>query len=155
MTLLKESYQGSRGGSCFTKWLPAHKYSLNRPKKTEAKNTPKIAPSALSGDPSAVTAATNYSIFIKCPWVKLSELKRGFLHHKVAPRPQTQPELAKKCLAKITPKIACSPLSGDATVVTSVANHSILIKCPYVKVSGLKRGLLHHKVAPRPQMRPE
>ena len=66
----------------------ANKYVLNWPKTPPAKITPKIAHSALPGDPIAVTSVTNHSIFIKWPWVKLLELKRGFLHFKVAPRPQ-------------------------------------------------------------------
>ena len=54
----------------------------------------------------------------------------GFLHHKVSPRPQKQPELVKKpaYVAKITPKIAGSALSGGLTAVTSVTSHSNFIK---------------------------
>ena len=66
------------------------------PKIRPGKITLKIARSALSGDPTAGSLVTNHSIFNKWPWIKLLELKRGFLHHTQAPRPQIQPELAKK-----------------------------------------------------------
>ena len=66
--------------------------------------TPKIAYSAVSGDPTAVTSITKHSIFIKFTQVKLSGLKRGFLHHKVAPRPQSPPELSKTMPSKTHPQ---------------------------------------------------
>ena len=55
----------------------------------------KIAGSALPGDPIAGESVTNHFIFIRWPLVKILQLKRGFLHHKVAPGPQIWPELAK------------------------------------------------------------
>ena len=73
-------------------------------KKCPAKITPKIAHFALSGDPIAVTSAANNFVFIKWPWVKLSELKRGFLHHKVAPRPRKWPELVKNTPSQNPPQ---------------------------------------------------
>ena len=57
--------RAKEGGSYITKWLLEHKYSLNWPKQRLAKITPKIARFAMSGDPAAVTSATNHSIFIK------------------------------------------------------------------------------------------
>ena len=48
------------------------------------------------GDPTGVTSANNQSIFRKWFRVKLSGLQRGFLHHKVAPRSQKQPESTKE-----------------------------------------------------------
>ena len=63
----------------------------------------------------------------------LSELIRaeeGFLAHKVAPRPQIQPELAKKGPAKLNPKIAHSAQPGDPKAVIAATNHYIFIKWP-------------------------
>ena len=76
-------------------WLPDHENDLDWTKTCPAIITPKLARSALSRDPTAVTSATNHSIFTKWPWVTLLELKRRFLHHKVALRPHKWPELAK------------------------------------------------------------
>ena len=84
------------------KWLPDHKNDLDRPKPHPATITPKIAHSALSRDPIAVTSVTNHYVYA-LNW------------------PKTRP-------AKITPKIAHSVLAGDPTAVTSVTNHSIFIK---------------------------
>ena len=56
----------------------------------------KISRSALSGGAAGVTLATNHSVPFKWRYVKLSGLKRGFLHQKGASRPQNRPELAKK-----------------------------------------------------------
>ena len=65
-------------------------------KKHFAKTTPKIARSALSGDPTSVTSVTNHSILIESPQVKILGLKRGFIHHKAASWPQIHPESVKK-----------------------------------------------------------
>ena len=135
--------------------LPAKKIGLDWPKKRLAKITPKIAGSALSGDWTAATSATNHSGSIKWPSAKLSGLKTRFLHHKVAPRPQIRPELAKKRTAKITANIARSALSGYPTGITSVTNRSAFIERHYVELSSLKMGLLHHEVTPYPQIWPE
>ena len=56
---------------------------------------------------------------------------------------------------KIIPKMSCYALSGDLTGVTSVTNHSIFVKWPEVKLLGLKRGFLHHKMPLRPQIWPQ
>ena len=72
--------------------------------KTFSQNHPQIACFALSGDPTAVKLVTNHYIFIKWPQVKLSGRKRGVLHHKVAPRPQTRPESGKKLSSQIHPQ---------------------------------------------------
>ena len=122
--------------SCYltTKWC------LNFPNKCSAKITPEKACSALSGDPTAVTSVTNHPSFIRWPKVKFSELKRRFLHHKVAPWPQLRPEKATKTPSQNHPQIACFTLSGDQTAVTSVTNNSIFIKWPQAKLSGRKGG---------------
>ena len=80
-TRAQEGVLTSQSGSLTTKCC------LNWPTKRPAKITPKIALSALPRDPTAVTLVINHSFFIKRPQVKVSELKNGFLHHKVAPRP--------------------------------------------------------------------
>ena len=65
----------------------------------------KIARSALSRDLTAVTSATNHFIFIKWPYVsKVIRAKRGFSHHKVAPRSQIRPELAKITVSQNHPQ---------------------------------------------------
>ena len=87
--------RAQEGVSYITKFPCGHKNDLNWPKQHTVQNTPKIARFALSGDPPAVTSLTNDSIFNKFPQVKLLELKRGFLHHKVPLRTQKRPELAK------------------------------------------------------------
>ena len=79
--------------------------------------------------------------------INLNSAQKGFLHHKLAPQPQKWPELAKKT-PKITPEIACSVLSGDPTGVASANNHSIFSKESQVKLLGLKRGIIHQKMAP-------
>ena len=74
----------------------------------------------------------------------------GLLHHKVALRSQTWPELAKNTHSQSHPqlnwrkktrknisKTARSARSGDPKAVTWAANHSDLIKWPCVKVLGL------------------
>ena len=50
-----------------TKWLLDHKYGLNWSTKPQAKTTPKIARSALSGDPTAVRLVTNHSFLLDDP----------------------------------------------------------------------------------------
>ena len=76
-------------------------------------------------------------------WMTLSKairwVQEGVLHRTVAPRPHIRPEIAR------------SALSVHPTVVTLATNHSIFPKWPWVKLLGLKRRFLHHKVAPRPQ----
>ena len=74
------------------------------------------------------TVATNHSVFLKWPQVKLLELKGGFLHHEMGPRSQKRPELAKK--AQNPSKIPCSALSGDPTDVTSATSHSVFLRWP-------------------------
>ena len=105
--------------------------------------TSKVSHSALAGDPKDGSLANNYFIFNKWALVKLVGLKRVFPDQKVAPWPQKS--------STMSPKMSCSGLSGDPTAVTSVANPYIFNKWPKVKLWGLKRGLLHHKVTPRPQ----
>ena len=61
-------------------WLPNQKNCLNWPKAVQYH--PKMPRSALTGGPIAVTLMASHSILII----------------KVAPRPQKQPELAKKRL---------------------------------------------------------
>ena len=56
----------------------------------------KISRSALLEYPTGVILATNHSVFIKWPLLKLLVLKRGFRHHRVAPLSQKRPELTKK-----------------------------------------------------------
>ena len=46
-------------------------------KRTQPQSPQKIARSALPGDSIAITPVTNHSIFIKWPYVKLLELKKG------------------------------------------------------------------------------
>ena len=70
--------------------------------------------------------------------------QEGFLHHKVAPRPQKWPESTAKT-PKIIPKISSFALSGHSTGVTLVINHSIFLKRAEVKLLGLKRGLYTQK----------
>ena len=65
---------------------------------TQPKSPPKRAHSALPGNPTAVTSVTNHSSCLTWPWINLLELRRGFLHHKVFPRPQIRPEFAKTTL---------------------------------------------------------
>ena len=74
---------------------------------------------------------------------KLFRVQEGFLHRKVAPQPQKCPEFTKKCPAKITHRIARSPLSGDPAAVKLVTNYSIFIKWPKAKLLALKRGFLY------------
>ena len=83
---------------------------------------------ALSGDPTAVTSATNNS---------LNDLKSIYLGSrggsyitKLLPDHKYGLTWPKNQPAKTTPKIACSTLSGDPTAVTSVTKHSIFIKWP-------------------------
>ena len=55
--------------------------------------------------------------------------------------------------AKVTPKVACSALSGDLTAVTLITKHSIFIKWPQIKLLELKRGFLHQEsVSPMKKM---
>ena len=108
---------------------------------------------ALLGDLTGVTLATNHSVFIKWSRIKLFGLKRGFLHHKEPPDHKTT-WIGQKT-PKIIPKISCSTLARDLTGVTLAANHSVLIKWAQVKLLVLKRGFLHHKVAPWPHQQPE
>ena len=88
-------------------------------KISPSQNYPKIALSAISGDPTAVTSVTNYFIFIERPWVNLSELKRGFLHHKMAPWPEMQVELTKKLLSQHHPQnsLFCSVRGSDSCYI--------------------------------------
>ena len=84
-----------RPDRCYIGKSPIAKVSgLIWPKKS--KDTLKMSRSALTGVPPGVTLATSHSIFIKWPSEKLFGLKRGLLHHKVAPPSQKRPELAKK-----------------------------------------------------------
>ena len=120
--------------------------------------TPKIAGSALPGDPIAVTSFTNHSIFIKWPYVKFLVIKRGFLHPKATHRPQIRPELSKKPPIHNHPENSMfRPVRGSDSCYVHwyLINHFIFIKWPSVKLSGLKRGFLHHEMAPWPQIRPE
>ena len=78
----------------------------------------------------------------------------GSLHHEVAPRPQKWSELAKKT-PNIIPKISRYSLSGDPTGATLATKHSFFQNRSRVKLLGTKRGIIHHKVAPRPQKQPE
>ena len=93
--LATRSAAWSRRVSYNTKWLSNHKYVLNWPKTRPARNTSKIARSALSGDLTAVASVTNHSFFINCPSVELLGLKRRFQNRKVAASPQIWPELTK------------------------------------------------------------
>ena len=115
--------RAQRGGSYIAKWLPDHKYGLNCPflHPGPAKITPEIAHSALSGDPTAVTLVANHSFLIKFLQIKLSGLKRGFLHHKVVPRPQMRTEFAKKRPAKISPQNRGNPTSQSGSPTTKTA----------------------------------
>ena len=65
------------------KWLPDHNSGM--PYKKEQR--------FITADISSVT---NHSILNEWPKIKVSELKRGYLHHKVAPHPQKQPGVANK-----------------------------------------------------------
>ena len=86
---------------------------------------------------------------------KVIRVQEGFAEPQSGSPATKRPEWAEKRLVKSTPKIARSPLSGHRTAVTSVTNHFIFMKWPWVKLIGLKRGFLNHKVTPRPQIRPE
>ena len=88
-----------------------------------------------------VTSVTNHSIFIKCPQVKLSGLKRGSYITKWLPHHKCRLNSPKKCKAKITPKIACFTLSDYPTAVTLVTNHSIFIECLPSKVIRAQKGV--------------
>ena len=83
---------------------PTTKMTWIGQKHAQPKWTPKTAHSTLPGDTIAVTLVANHSVFVKWPWVKLLELKRGFLHHKVASRPQKWPGLAKNTLSHSDPQ---------------------------------------------------
>ena len=106
--------------------------------------------SALSEDRTGATSANNHSIFKKWFWVKLLGLKRGILHHKMAPRPQKHlnwPKNTKHYLQNTT-------LSGDPSAVTLVINHSIFIQWPWKSYWGswggsyIARWLPDHKNQP-------
>ena len=82
--------------------------------------------------------------------LKLLGLKSRSYIIKWLLQPQTQPELAKKCKSQ-PPKISCSALAGERTAVTSAINHLVSLNDPN-KGSGLKKRVLGHKPAARPQM---
>ena len=90
---------GSRGESYITKWLPDHKSGLNWRKKT-SKIISKICITFLSIREHDRCYIGNQPLgnFNKRFWLKLLGIKRAFLHHKLAPRPQKRPELAKNTL---------------------------------------------------------
>ena len=127
------------------------KYGLAElPEKTPSQNHPKNKIFRFDRGSNSYYIGNQPLYFQYITLSKVIRAQRGFLHHKVAPWPQILPELAKKHPAKIIPKIACSVLSGDPTAATSATNHSIFVKWPWVKLLGLKRGFLCHKVAPQP-----
>ena len=115
----KESYQGSRGGSYITKWLSGQKCVLNWPKTRPAKMPPKIACSALPGDPIAVRSVTNNSIFIKWTWVKFLGLETGYQDHKMAPQPRKRPNLTKHCQKSTKQFLFCSDRGANSCYISS------------------------------------
>ena len=98
-------------------------------KKRQAKITPsKIAPSTLSGDPTAVTLVTNHYILLNVPKKSYQGSSGGSCITKWFPDHKYRLNWPTKRPAKIILKIARFALSGDPTTVTSVTNHSIFIK---------------------------
>ena len=90
------------------------------------------SPSALSGDQTGVTLATNHSIFNKWPWVKIFGPERGLYIKKWLPDHENSLIWPKNL--KAPQNISRSPLTGDLTGVTLTTNHSIFIKvwsCPF------------------------
>ena len=73
----------------------------------------------MSGDLTAVISVTNHLNFFKRPWVNLLELKRGFLHQKVATRPEIQSELVKTTSNQNHPKniMLCSVRESDSCYI--------------------------------------
>ena len=118
---------------------PTTNMSWIRQNHTQPKCTPKTARSALPGVPIAGASVTNHFIFIKGPWVKLSALRRGFLHHKVAPRPQIWPELAKNTPSQNHPQ-NCTFRSARCSDGCYIGYQQL--KWPWVKLSALRRGFL-------------
>ena len=86
--------------------------------------------------------------------IKYNSRRDSCLHRKVSPRPQNQPEFIQK-LFKVISKISHYALSGEPTAVTSPTNHSISLNDPKVKLFGLRRGFLHHKVPHQTTKNPE
>ena len=87
------------------------------------------------------------------------------MYHKVAPRPQIQPELAKKTPSQnhsqnstfrsVRGSNSCyignQPLCFHYITLGKVITAQDAVP---VKILELKRGFIHHKVVPRPQKRP-
>ena len=143
--ILRTFLLGSRWGLQFAKGLPNHKSGLNRPKNVQNyKNTWLYA---LAGDSAAFTLVLNHFLFIRWPKVRFLGLKREFIDHKVAPRPQKRPDLVKECPRSSKILHFLLALAGKLTDVTLVINHLVFIKYSWVRILGLKRGFTDHKVA--------
>ena len=86
---------------------------------------------------------------------KVLGLKRGFLHHKVAPQSQKCTELAKTTSSQNHPQHSTfhSVRGSDSCYIGNQPFY--FIKQTWVNLFGLYRWFLHHKVATRPQIRPE